>query len=113
MIKLVFNFQREPMNFVIKNKEIFYSDRRWGNWIRCVPPPENFLKAVTMSRNRIKKEYMTMFKFTEEEIKEYNESKDENALAELIKRDAKSKGCIFIKQFTDIEESDNQKGVIT
>jgi hypothetical protein len=108
MIKLVFNYNREPMNFIIKNREIFYSDRRWGNWIRCMPPPENFMKAVSLSRNRIPAMLINMFKFTEEEIKEYNDAKDETALAEIITRDAKSKGCIFVKQINETDE-----GIIT
>jgi hypothetical protein len=104
MIKLVFNYNREPMNFIIKNREIFYSDRRWGNWIRCMPPPENFMKAVALSRNRVPAMLINMFKFTEEEVKEYNDAKDENALAEIITRDAKSKGCIFVKQINETDE---------
>lgn len=101
------------MNFIIKNREIFYSDRRWGNWIRCIPPPENFMKAVILSRNRIKPGIAEMFKFTEEEIKEYNEAKDEEALAEIIIRDAKKKGCIFVKKMDEIDETDNKRGVIS
>lgn len=92
------------MNFIIKNREIFYSDRRWGNWIRCMPPPENFMKAVALSRNRVPAMLINMFKFTEEEVKEYNDAKDENALAEIITRDAKSKGCIFVKQINETDE---------
>lgn len=91
------------MNFIIKNKEIFYSDRRWGNWVRCIPPPENFMKVVSLSRNRIPTFLINMFKFTEEEIKEYNEAKDEDALSEIIIKDAKSKGCIFIQKFKEEE----------
>ena len=101
MIRLVFNYNREPMNFIIKDKEIFYSDRRWGNWIRCMPPPENFMKVVALSRNRIPPFLINMFKFTDEEVKEYNEAKDEDALAEIIIRDAKSKGCIFVQKINE------------
>lgn len=111
MIKLVFNFNREPMNFIIKDREIFYSDRRWGNWIRCMPPPENFMKLVALSRNRIPPTLITMFKFTDEEVKEWKDAKTEQDLANIIIRDAKGKGCIFIKQMNEIEETDN-KGVI-
>ena len=97
------------MNFIVKNKEIFYSDRRWGNWIRCMPPPENFMKVVALSRNRIPPFLINMFKFTEEEIKEYNEAKDEEALAQIIIRDAKSKGCIFVKQMNEIDKIDKSE----
>jgi hypothetical protein len=104
MIKICFSYNRELMNFIVKNREIFYSDRRWNNWVRCMPPPENFMKAVSLSRNRIPPMLINMFKFTEEEIKEYNDAKDENALAEIIIRDAKGKGCIFVKQINETDE---------
>lgn len=98
VINLSFQFNREPLNFIIKEREIYYSQRKFGGGIliRCIPPPDNLIKAVAMSRNRINLNLINMFKFTEEEIKEYNEAKDENALAELIIRDAKSKGCIYV-----------------
>jgi hypothetical protein len=85
------------MNFIVKDREIFYTDHKWQKWIRCIPPPENFMKVIALSRNRIPVFLINMFKFTEEEMKEYNEAKDEAALAALIVRDATSKGCIQIK----------------
>jgi hypothetical protein len=97
MKKLMFTYNRENLNFVIKEKEIFYTDRKFGSWVRCMPPPENFLKIVSLSRNRIPAFLIDMFHFTEEEIKEYNEAEDEEALAQIIIRDAKSRGCIYIK----------------
>jgi hypothetical protein len=108
MLKLAFNFNREPMNFIIKEKEIFYSDRKFGRWVRCMPPPENFMKIVSLSRNRIPAFLIEMFRFTEEEIKEYNDAKDEEALAQIIIRDAKSKSCIFINS-EKIEEPEKLK----
>lgn len=103
MKKIVFSYNREIMNFVVKDREIYYSDKRWGNWIRCLPPPENFLKVVALSRNRIPAFVYNLFRFTEEEIKEYEAAKDEEALAEIIIKDAKSKGCIFIKKTDEME----------
>jgi hypothetical protein len=108
MLKLAFSFNREPMNFIIKNKEIFYTDRRWGTWIRCMPPPENFMKAVSLSRNRIPAFVLGMFHFSEEEIKEYNDAKTEEELAQIIKRDAKSKSCIFVNS-EKVEEPESEK----
>jgi len=97
MKKLLFMYNRENLNFVIKEKEIFYSDRKFNNWVRCMPPPENFMKVVALSRNRIPSFLIEMFKFNEAEIKEYNEAKDEEALAQIIIKDAKFRGCIYIK----------------
>jgi hypothetical protein len=86
------------MNFIIKDREIYYSDKKWGNWIRCLPPPENFLKIIALSRNRIPATISNLFVFTEEEMKEYQAAKDEEELAQIIIKDAKSKGCILIKK---------------
>lgn len=111
MIKLVFNYQREPMHFIIRDREIFYSDRKWKNWIRCLPPPENFMKTVILSRNKIPKFLVELFKFTEEEIKEYEAAKTEQDLATIIIKDCKTKGCIFINQLNELS-SEDEKGVI-
>lgn len=104
MIKLAFMYNREPMNFIIRDREIHYTDRRWGYWVRCMPAPENFAKVVAMSRNRIPPFLINMFKFTEEEIKEYENTKTEQELADIVIRDAKSKGCIFVKQINGDEQ---------
>jgi len=98
MIHLSFLYDREPLNFVVKGREIYYTQRKLaqGSWVRCIPPPENFMKIIALSRNRIPSMLINMFKFTDEEIKEYNNAKDEQALAEIIIKDAKGKGCIFI-----------------
>lgn len=112
MIRLAFNYNREPMNFIIKDREIYYTDRKWGSWVRCIPPPVNFIKTVSLSRNRIPTYLINLFKITPEEMKEYEEAKTEQALADIIIKDAKSKGCIFVKQIDGLLEEDNTKGVI-
>lgn len=103
MIKLTFLFDREPFNFVVKQKEIFYTQRKFaaGTWVRCMPPPENFTKIVAMSRNKIPPLLINMFKFTEEEMKEYETANTEEELANIIIRDAKSKGCIFVNKINE------------
>lgn len=107
MIYLAFSFNREPLNFVVKGREIFYTQRKFarGSWVRCMPPPENFLKIIALSRNKIPSFLAEMFKFTDEEIKEYNEAKDEEALAQIIIKDAKGKACIFVSS-TKVEEEE-------
>jgi len=51
-----------------------------------------------MSRNQIPKYLANLFKFTEEEMKEYKNAKDEEELAKIIIRDALSKGCKLLKK---------------
>ena len=112
MIKLTFSYNRDLMKFIVKDREIFYTDARWGSWVRCVPQPENFMKVVALSRNRIPSYLLTIFKLTPEEQKEYELSTTEQELADIVIRDAKSKGCIFISQSNELTGEDNLKGVV-
>jgi len=84
MIHLSFLYDREPLNFVVKGREIYYTQRKLaqGSWVRCIPPPENFMKIVALSRNRIPSMLINMFKFTDEEIKEYETYTLAGALAQ-------------------------------
>ena len=98
MIQLSFVYNRETLNFLIKNREIFYTDRKWRAWIRCLPPPEDFINKIKLSRNRIPKELIQLFQFTDEELKEYEDAKSEEELASIITKDALLKGCKSITQ---------------
>lgn len=98
IIYLSFNYNREILNFLIKNREVYYTDRKWKSWIRCLPPPEDFIQKIKMSRNKIPKYLAELFNFSEEELKEYKLAKDEEALAAIIIKDALSKGCRLLKK---------------
>lgn len=95
MIRLSFTFNREPMNFVVHNREIFYTDRIWKGWIRCVPRDENLIRKVTLSRNKIPSQLLRMFTLSEKEKEEYNLAENDNAMADIIIKDAKNKGLKF------------------
>jgi hypothetical protein len=105
MIQLVFTYNRETLNFLVKGKEIFYTDRKWKAWIRCLPPPENFMKTIQMSRNRIPASIGELFKFTDEEMEQYKKAETEKELAENIVNDAKLKGCKLVKMEEVQDES--------
>ena len=108
--RLVFSYNRETMTFIVKDREIFYTDRKFKNWIRCIPPPENFLKAVALSRNRISANFINIFKFTEEEIKEYQSANSEEELSQIIIKDAKTRGVQFVlKEQIDDETFQDSK----
>jgi hypothetical protein len=92
MIKLVFTYNRETLRFVVLNKEIFYSDRLFKSWIRVMPKDEAVTKQILMSRNRIPKAVTQLFNFSKAEIEEYNKAEDERQLADIVIRDAKTKG---------------------
>lgn len=95
-IKLIFSLNREMMRFLIVNKNVFYSDRKWNAWVQCLPKPENFLNTIKMSRNKIPSFLGEMFNLSKEEQEEYNGAKDEDALSEIIIKDCKLRGATLI-----------------
>lgn len=97
MIQLVFAVNREILNFLVKEREIFYTDRKWRSWIRCLPPPKNLIQTVKMSRNRIPPFIADLFTFNDEEMEEYESAKTEREIADIIIKDAKLKGCKIVK----------------
>ena len=104
MIQLVFAFNREVLNFLVKGREVYYTDRKWKSWIRCLPPPKDLIKQIALSRNKIPQSIATLFNFSEEEMEQYENAKTERELADLILNDARLKGCKII---TDEEVKDN------
>lgn len=100
MIKLTLMYNREIMHFVVEGKSVYYTDRVWKSWIRCLPEPKDFIKAVRMSRNKIPSKLADMFNLSQKDIDEYSSAQSEDALAELIVKDAKSKGCRVISKDT-------------
>lgn len=105
MIQIVLAFNREILNFLVKDREIYYTDRKWKAWIRCMPLPKDFIQQVRLSRNKIPAFITDLFNFTEEEMKEYNGAKTEKELAEIIIKDAKLKGCKLVNM-----EEKNESG---
>lgn len=100
MIKLIFTVGREAMSLEIKNKIIFYRDRKFLQGIQFMPKEDTFEKTVIMSRNRIPKEVVELIRHANsgKNLKEYNEAEDDEALVVIVKRDAALKGCVFQKR---------------
>lgn len=92
-ISLAFTLNRDIMKFFVIDKNIFYSDKKFKTFIRCIPKPENFLNQIKMSRNKLPQALIQMFNLTEEEIKQYKSANSEEELAQIIIKDAKGKGC--------------------
>jgi len=109
MIQLVFAYNREILNFLVKGKEIFYTDRKWKAWIRCLPPPKDLIKQIALSRNKIPPFIATLFDFSEEEIKQYEKAQTERELADIILNDAKLKGCKIISD-EEVKDSEDKNG---
>ena len=98
MIKLVFSINRETLMFKVENRVIYYTDRKWKEFVRCVPKDELLLKKIMLSRNRIPQILVDIFDLTEKEQEEYESCKTDEEVAKMIIIDAKSKGCMLLKQ---------------
>jgi len=95
--KLIFIKNRETFAITIIDKEIFYCDRKWKKQVRMIPKDERLAHKIKMSRNRIPPTVLNMFKLTDKEQKEYDNAKDDDALAVICIRDARKKGAKLIK----------------
>ena len=103
---LIFSYNRELLHFIVKeNKEVFYTDKKFKIWIRILPPPKDLMLKIAQSRNRVPSFIANLFKYTDEELKEYEMARDEKDLAKIVTRDALLKGCILIKD-EEIKDED-------
>jgi len=94
--KIVLSINREMMTFLIVNRKIYYTDRKFGMLIRILPKPRNLLLTIAKTRNRVPKIIVNLFNFTKEEMEEYESAKDTDALTDIIVRDGKKNGCILV-----------------
>tara|TARA_R100000656_G_C3944977_1_gene127384 strand:- start:969 stop:1274 length:306 start_codon:yes stop_codon:yes gene_type:complete len=95
MVKLVFSANREILQFYIRDKVIYYTDRKWKNWIQCIPKDKELVKKILLSRNKVPKVIARLFNLSKAEEEEYKKAKDDNELAEIITLDCKRQGVIL------------------
>lgn len=100
VIKLNFHLNKEPMNFEVIEKEIWFNSRTFKDRIRCIPKDEVFIKKIILSRNRLPPILMEMFNLSEKDKKEYEDACliGEEALAERIIIDCQERGLILINK---------------
>jgi len=105
MLRLVFTYDKEVLLFDVDNRTITYRDRKWPNGVRFIPKDETFLKKVLLSRNRISNSMISWMEDANsgKSLEAFNACKDDNDIAEIVKRDARYRGCIFRKMFTGEE----------
>lgn len=96
MIQIVLSYNREILNFLVKEREVFYTDRKWKTWIRCLPPPKDLIKQIALSRNKIPPTIANLFNFSDDEMEEYEKAQTDRELANIIIKDAKLKGCTVV-----------------
>ena len=94
MIVLRFLFGHETMTFLVKNREVWFSQPRLKKEIRCFPKDPDFLRIIMASRNRYPSHLIKMFEVSKEEEAEYEETKlkGDEALADKIIIDCQKKG---------------------
>lgn len=113
MIRLIFIANREMINFLIIDKNVYYSDRKWAAWIRCLPRPDNFIQKIKESRNKFPNFLINLFNYSKEEQEQYNNAKDENSIAEIIINDARIKGCRLLhRRSGDLEDEELKNRII-
>jgi hypothetical protein len=97
VIRLLFTHERELIIFEIENKSIVYKDRKWQEGIRFIPRDDAFIKKVILSRNRISYKLVEWINEanTGKNLAEWQACKDDESVAEVIIKDAKSRGCVF------------------
>lgn len=97
MIKLIFTTGRETITIEIEDKIIVYKDRKFPNGIKFIPMDKDFELIVIKSRNRIPRAIIDLIREsnTGKNLEEYQNAKDDQELVEIVKRDAKLKGCVF------------------
>jgi hypothetical protein len=97
IIRLVFTYEREIIVFEICNRYIVYKDRKWPKGFQFMPKDEKIIKAILMSRNRIKNEMIRWINDSNsgKNLEEYNAAKNDAELAEIVIKDAKLKGCVL------------------
>ena len=87
MIRLVFAVQRETFFIIIKEREIWFKDRRMPRMIRCVPKDED----ADMFK-------MVNFELSRDEKREYDNAKTEEDLAKVVIKDVRKVGGRLLKQ---------------
>jgi len=108
IIQLVFIVNRETFRIEVKGNEIWYFDRKWNKSIRLIPKDEKFLKKILLSRNTIPNFIKDMFNLTKQELKEYNQAKNERELADICINDCRMKGAKLLNE-EEIEYIKNNK----
>lgn len=97
MIKLLFSRQGAYFGFIVEDKVI----HGVMGHLRLPYQPPNLKKVesiVRMSRNSVPQWLVSMFKILPDEQKQYDEAKDEEALCEIIIKDAKRENAKLISK---------------
>jgi len=85
----------------INNHEVFYEDvvqkRVFGGPVRYLPQNNEAIRKILLSRNKIDPKFKELFIVMPDELKEFNEAKDDSELSQIVIKDAVNKGCRLLK----------------
>lgn len=97
-------WEKQKQYFIIEidGKRILYKDKLqgkiWGGPLQYLPQDPSVKMKIITSRNRIPHFFIDLFTISEKELKEFEDSKDENELKEIVLKDCKKNGCRLIKE---------------
>jgi hypothetical protein len=86
----------ELINLIIKDRKVIYSDRIWSMGVQILPPDKEMEKKIIMSRNKYPPNFINQFKLSDKDIKEYEQAKTDEEIAELAIKDCQLKGYKLI-----------------
>lgn len=96
MITIMLEKNGGYFSFTINNKCV--TGIMGGYMLPYLPPNlEQVDKTILLSRNKLPAWFGKLFRLTEGELKEFNDAKDDEALKEIILKDAKREGCRVIE----------------
>jgi len=96
-------FEKSGQFFIISidNKKILYWDKLegalWGGPLQYLPPDPASLRKIDTSRNKIPAHFKQLLAIRDEDLKEFEDAKDDNELKTIVLRDCKTHGCKLIK----------------
>lgn len=90
------SINRELLTFIIIDRKIFYSDRKFGSLIRLIPKPQNLILTIQKTRNKVPMFIAQLFNLTQEELDEYDKAITVDQLADIVVRDGKKNGCLLV-----------------
>jgi len=100
MIKFLCEKSGQYFLIIINDKKIWYSDKAqsaaWGGPLQYLPPDPSASKRIDMSRNRIPQVVKELLVIPKDELKQFENAKDDNELKELVIKDLKRNQCKII-----------------
>lgn len=103
VVRQIWMVNREVYEIIIRDKKVFYRDRKTIQPIQMIPKDPRVCKMILTSRNRIDKKLIEQFDLTKEEQEEYDLATSqgddcEEVLAKICKKDCLKQGSVLQKE---------------